>query len=136
VDVRLTVQGADPASHLRSLQEWLAEPIELRGRVRSLERPPAPGTLGPVLDSLLVALGPGGVAGALATAVIAWIRHRQGEVTVEVTRPDGGSVKVSASNVRGMTPAQLRAQVDQVSRVLDAGREAGANESNPRPRDD
>jgi hypothetical protein len=134
VDVRLTVQGEDPASHLRSLQEWLAEPIELRGRVRPLERPPAPGTLGPVLDSLLVALGPGGVAGALATVVIAWIRHRQGEVTVEVTRPDGGSVKVSAANVRGMTPAQLRAQVDQVSRMLDAGSagsDDGANEPNP-----
>jgi Effector Associated Constant Component 1 len=63
-----------------------------------------------------------------------WIRHRQGEVTVEVTRPDGGSVKVSAANVRGMTPAQLRAQVDQLSRVLEAGRGDGADESDPGPR--
>ncbi|WP_407698688.1 effector-associated constant component EACC1 [Streptomyces fagopyri] len=63
---------------------------EIRGRVGLAESPPIPGSLGPVTDGLLVALGPGAVT-APATTLVAWIRQRRSEVTLKVTRSDGAS---------------------------------------------
>ncbi|MBY8861215.1 hypothetical protein K7711_32390 [Nocardia sp. CA2R105] len=67
----MTSPDTDAADQLRSLCGWMADADGLRGRVTGRERAPEPGTLGPVLESVLVALGPGGVATAIATTVIA-----------------------------------------------------------------
>ncbi|MGC4770505.1 effector-associated constant component EACC1 [Micromonospora sp. DT44] len=105
------MSGEDHLAALESLQEWLVDDGELRGRVTGLESPPPPGALGPVLDSLLLALAPGSVATALATALISWIRHRGGAVRVEVELPDGRRVKLEADRVRELTDAQVRAHL-------------------------
>ncbi|MFF4394159.1 hypothetical protein [Streptomyces sp. NPDC001480] len=127
MDVRVEVRaGADAgadADGTRSLLAWLTEEDELRGRVTPHERPPVPGTLGPVLDGLVVALGSGGAATGLTTALVAWIRGRHGDVTVKATRPDGATMEISTKLVRPMTPQELRAFVADTSRMLDGGRE-------------
>jgi hypothetical protein len=132
VDVRIVVGtdgagGVVAADETRSLLAWLTEEGGLRGRVTPQESPPLPGTLGPVLDGLLVALGSGGAATGLATALVAWIRSRRGAVTVKATRPDGASVEVSAKLVGAMTPQELRTFVADTSRLLDGGRESGGS---------
>lgn len=121
MDAAVTVAGPDAFDQLRSLQEWLGDVDELRGRVGSRESAPERGTLGPVLDALAVALGPGGAATALATAVIAWLRSRRGEVRVKVTLPDDRSVELTARRIAGLDADALRQQVDQVAAMLDDG---------------
>ncbi|MFJ9866645.1 hypothetical protein [Streptomyces sp. NPDC101165] len=121
-------EGAD-ADETRSLLAWLTEADELRGRVTPQEGPPVPGTLGPVLDGLVVALGSGGAVTGLTTALVAWIRSRHSNVTVKATRPDGASLEISTKLVGPMTPQELRTFVTDTSRILETGREADGGAS-------
>ena len=97
MEVAVSVICEGETDELRSLYRWLVGEPELRGRVRLVERPPQPETLGSIPDLLTVA-GPGG---ALATAVIAWLRNHTSDVVCKVTRKDGTSVEISAKRVRG-----------------------------------
>ncbi|MFF4571030.1 hypothetical protein [Streptomyces sp. NPDC001410] len=126
MDVRVTdgADGTAAADETRSLLAWLAEADELRGRVTPQEGPPVPGTLGPVLDGLVVALGSGGAVTGLTTALVAWIRSRHSNVTVRATRPDGASLEISTKLVGPMTAQELRTFVTDTSRILESGREA------------
>jgi hypothetical protein len=119
VDVTVEVEGDRPADELRSLRAWLIAEQGLRGRVRLAESPPAPGTLGGVVEALTVALGPGGVATAMATVLITWIRRRTGKVSVKVTRADGASFEFSAPQINAMSSAEVRAVTAELSRALD-----------------
>ncbi|MFD5798395.1 hypothetical protein ACFWIO_33675 [Streptomyces diastatochromogenes] len=123
VDVRFTDDAdvAGAADETRSLLAWLTQEDELRGRITPQERPPVPGTLGPVLDGLVVALGSGGAVTGLTTAVVAWIRSRHSNVTVKATRSDGASLEISTKLVGPMTPQELRAFVADSSRLLEGG---------------
>lgn len=129
MDVRLTAEGGAGTDELRSLLSWLTDEDELRGRAALLESPPVPGTLGPVVDGLLVALGPGGAAAALSTALVSWIRHRRSEVVVKVTRPDGACVELSGRRVKLLGADDLSKLVGDTTAVLterlDAGEDAG-----------
>jgi hypothetical protein len=118
VEVSVSVVGDSGADGLRSLYEWLAGGDELRGRVRLVQAPPAPGTLGSALGSLVIALGPGGVATAAASVLISWIRHRTGNQSVRITRPDGTSLELTVTRVRGLDAAGVRSLVAEVSRSL------------------
>ncbi|MEV5784735.1 MULTISPECIES: effector-associated constant component EACC1 [Streptomyces] len=116
--VLLTAGDDASANELRSLQTWLNDVDEVRGRAELREGPPVPGTLGPVVDGLLVTLGPGGAVTALATALVAWIRHRRSEVTLKVTRGDGASFEVSAKRVQLLSAAELRGFVGELAAQL------------------
>ena len=110
--LRVRVHEGDALTELPSLKAWLSDTAELRGRVTGVELPPPPGTLGPLLDAIDVALGPGGAATAFATAIIAWIRHRSSSVKITISRPDGERVELEASRVRGLDADSLQAQVE------------------------
>lgn len=97
MEITVSVTCEHEPDELRSLYGWLAGESELRGRVRLVQRPPQPGVLGSIPELLTVA-GPGG---ALATALIAWLRNRTSDVVCKVTRKDGTTVEVSAKRVRG-----------------------------------
>ncbi len=77
MDAGVRAEGPEAADELRSLNSWLADVDELRGAVRRRAHEPRPGTLGPVLDALAVALGPAGAVTAFATTLIAWLRTRR-----------------------------------------------------------
>ncbi|MFB7467692.1 hypothetical protein ACFCZ1_30075 [Streptomyces sp. NPDC056224] len=111
--------GPEGADQLRSLHDWLGDVDELRGRLSLDERSPEPGTLGPVLDALVVALGPAGAATAFATAVIAWLRTRPGKVHIKVTLEDRRSVELTAENVSGLDAAALNQQVTRIAAMLE-----------------
>ncbi|MYV58538.1 hypothetical protein GTW37_01955 [Streptomyces sp. SID4931] len=118
MEVTVYAEGPDPAEELRSLHDWLTDIEELRGRVRCQESPPPPGTLGPLLDALSVALGPAGAATALATTVVAWLRTRRSEIRIKVTLPDRRSVELTAKGVSDLDSAALRQQVGDVAQLL------------------
>ncbi|MFI2664734.1 effector-associated constant component EACC1 [Micromonospora carbonacea] len=119
--LRISIDGDGTGDEARSLQDWLLDVPELRGRLTAAQAPPPPGKLGPVLEAVLVALGPGGAAAAAAAAVVAWIRHRSSDVTVRITRADGAEVEVTATRVRKLDQAALRAETDRLAALL--GRE-------------
>lgn len=114
----MIVDGPDALDQLRSLQKWLGDVDELRGRLSVQQSPPEPGTLGPVLDALAVALGPGGAATAFATATIAWLRSRRADISIKVKLPEGRSVEFTAKRVAGLDGDALRQHVDQVAAML------------------
>ncbi|MDG4792467.1 hypothetical protein [Micromonospora sp. WMMD1082] len=126
MDVRILVDSEHGAVHLAELHHWLADVPELRGRLTPLEAPPPPGVLGPTLEALLLAIAPGSVATAFATALVSWLRHRSGAVRVELELPDGSRVKLEADRVREMTDAELRGQLAAVLAGLSAGQPTGA----------
>ncbi|MBK3571458.1 MULTISPECIES: hypothetical protein [unclassified Streptomyces] len=121
----LNTNGPEAADELRSLHAWLSDVDELRGRVGCKESPPGKGTLGPLLEALTVALGPGAAATALATTVIAWLRTRRSEIRIKVTLPDRRSLEVSSKNVADLDAAALRQQVADVAALLGAQDQQG-----------
>ncbi|WP_018348269.1 effector-associated constant component EACC1 [Longispora albida] len=120
----LAVQAEREADDLHSLREWLVAEDLLRGRVRAVRPIPDPGTLGSVVETLAVMLGPGGVATAIASVLITWLRRRTGNVKVQVTAPDGSSMELSATNVRNVDAATLEKLTNQLSASLGNERQA------------
>ncbi|MGW2701484.1 effector-associated constant component EACC1 [Streptomyces sp. NPDC001340] len=124
--VTLSVSGG--ATEAADLAAWLDEEDVLRGRVRREVGPVPDGALGGELQQLVVGLTSGGVATAVASVIVAWLRRRTGSVTVRVSGRDGFEVEVRADQVRNMDAEQLRAQVDQLVSAAwsdGAGREPG-----------
>lgn len=125
MQVRLTVAGDDATAATRSLEEWLAGHDELRGRVGPVVTAPQPGTMGSVADVLMVTVGPGGVATAVASVLISWIRRQRGTVSVSARRPDGAEITLTADHVRGLTPEEVRSLVTELEARLNG---SGAGE--------
>ncbi|MFE4208460.1 hypothetical protein ACFRSX_35410 [Streptomyces goshikiensis] len=129
MDVRVLADGQDAADQLRSLQEWLVGVEELRGRVTAEEAPPPPGKLGPVLETLVVALGPGGAVTAFSVAVLAWLRTRRGDVRIKLTLLGGRSLELTARRVSGLDAEALRRQVADMTDALAKGGAEGEVEA-------
>ncbi|MEV4399209.1 hypothetical protein [Nonomuraea sp. NPDC049607] len=122
----MSIESGSDADLLRDLRRWLVEEPELRGRVAVVERDPEPGALGPVTDALQVILGAGGALATLATVLVAWLRGRNGEITVTLSRGDGqASVAVTAKGVKDLDMAAARALTDHLARVLGDADAAG-----------
>lgn len=132
VVVTVEVSGSDVAAGVGSLRAWLVGDEEWRGRVRVLSRPPEPGALGSMIEALTVAVGQGGAVTALASVVIAWIRRRRGDEVVKITRPDGGSIEVRATHVRGLDAAGVSALVSDLAKSLDAEGESDGDKRSTR----
>jgi Effector Associated Constant Component 1 len=119
MEVRLTVTGDDVTAAVRSLDVWLAGHDELRGRVRPAMTAPPPGAMGTETEVLTVALGQGGVATAMASVLISWIRRQAGRISVNVIRPDGAEITLTAEHIRGLTTEEIRSVVTQLETTLD-----------------
>ncbi|MFI6273779.1 hypothetical protein [Streptomyces sp. NPDC050988] len=117
MDVSVRLDGADQSGRLRSLALWLTAERELRGRVRTVEPPPEEGTLGPVVQEVLIAVAQGGI-GALVAALVGWIRQRGVDVTCSLTTTTGITVEVSTSRVRAASPEELQALVADLAESL------------------
>jgi Effector Associated Constant Component 1 len=118
MQVRLAVLGDDGTAAMRSLEAWLAGHEELRGRVRPVVMASRPGTMGPVAEALVVTIQ-GGVATAVASVLISWIRRQAGKVSVSATRPDGAKITLDAEHVRGVSAEEVGALVTQLAATLD-----------------
>jgi hypothetical protein len=103
VDIRLGVSAEGPRGHsLESLWQWLLNEDALRGRIQQSHAAPTEGEMGAVSDVLVVAVGSGGALTALTTSLGLWLsqrRGRSGAATVELSRPDGTTIAISATKV-------------------------------------
>lgn len=113
----LALAGDEASSdELRRLRAWLVEDDELRGRVRSVQRPPAQGALGPVLESLEVIAQP--AAAALAAALVTWLRSRVSRFRLEVRTERGAQVVLDSRQVKAMDPNEVNELVGRLSEVI------------------
>lgn len=123
MEIELSVSGDGPAEALRSLEGWLSDRDELRGRTRLIVATPGPGEMGALPDALTIALGPGGVATAMVTALasvlISWIRRQRGKVSVTAKRVDGAEITLNAEHVRGLNVEQIPPLVTELAAALD-----------------
>jgi hypothetical protein len=117
VDVTITTTG--DADDLRSLRAWLVQENELRGRVSLPAAPPREGTLGSVVEVLLAAVGSGGAITVLIGGIVSWLRHRGQDVTLEITRPDGASIKLDAKRMRDVNVEELQSLAASYSGFLE-----------------
>jgi hypothetical protein len=115
-EVQIRVSGAEDGA--ASLMSWLLAEVDLRGRIRLDGSPPPSGSLGAMTDVLTVAVGAGGSASVLASALVAWIRRRSGNTVIRVTRPDGSSIELEATEVRGLTAEGIAELVHRVNESL------------------
>jgi Effector Associated Constant Component 1 len=106
------------SDELRSLRTWLLGEAELRGRVGIVERSPDVGELGALPEALTIALGPGGVAAAVASALIAWVRHRTSDVVLRMTFANGTSVELDGRRLRRLSATDVSAQVVGLGQML------------------
>jgi hypothetical protein len=128
VTVVITLEGEAAVDELRSLRKRLVEE-QLGPRIRLVQHPPGSGELGPVVESIAAIVGPGGVAMALASVVISWLRRRVGDQELKITRPDGTVFELTVTNVRGIDEAAVRALIAQLGKWLESGiPEDGPNE--------
>jgi Effector Associated Constant Component 1 len=128
MDVTVRIPGESASEDVRALRRWLVVDDEFRGRVSLVDAAPQPGRLGVPIDMLAVSLGSGGALTTLVSALVAWIRHRTGDISIVVQRPDGGSIEVSAQRLRGMDPGAVRTLVDDLAQKLSGGQAADHGE--------
>jgi hypothetical protein len=121
VDVNVAMAGNNAADELRSLRAWLIEEDQLRGRVQLVADAPEHGTLGPDVQALVVALGPGGAVAVLAGGLVAWLRQRTSDVRITVRRDAGHvSVEMSVEGLHRLNDAGLRRLISDLEHVLGA----------------
>lgn len=115
-ELRLT--GSDDPAEIRELEAFLTNDPELRRWVAARVTAPEPGTMGSVADVLVVALGQGGTATALASVLISWIRRQRSKISVHARCACGKEITVSADHIRSLTAEQLRDQVGDLAEQL------------------
>jgi hypothetical protein len=127
VDFEVRQSADDGADELDSLYFWLIAEPDLRGRVTLKPAPPGSGHMGFFTDSLGIAISPDNAVSLLVSSLVSWMANRRNgsesatsssRITLLVTRSDGAAMELSNALLDGLTPAQLQAQVDQLSEVL------------------
>ncbi|KJY28680.1 hypothetical protein [Streptomyces sp. NRRL S-495] len=117
MDVHISVAGGETGpgtvAEAESLTDWLRGEPGLT-RVTLTGRPPGPGEMGSVLDTVTVALGAGGALQVLASSLRTWFAQpRRSDVRVKIRRTDGGTVEIDAKRVRaGDLEAILRTALE------------------------
>ncbi|WP_327728646.1 hypothetical protein OG250_20320 [Streptomyces sp. NBC_00487] len=87
-----------PDDDLSVLRRGLVAEPELRGRVRLVTRAPEEGQMGSGIELLAIAIGSSGAVTALVRSLPALIKARRAAAAVELTLPDGRTVKVTADS--------------------------------------
>ncbi|MET7718414.1 hypothetical protein [Streptomyces sp. NPDC005407] len=123
--VLVSTLDSKATEELRSLRSELQAEDAWRGRVELVERPPARGTLGPVLEALQLVLEPGTAAPFLA-ALVAWLRWRTSDIELTVRRTDDSTtVKLSGKRLKDQDAAALAAELDRLTKHLSRPDEFG-----------
>lgn len=118
MELQLSIEGRD--GDRQALWEWLKAERDLRGRVRVATAAPAEGTMGGISDiavhAAAGAAGAGAVWVALSRSLSTWLINRRADVTIEITTPDGRTLRVDSKRVdQEKLLRAVRALVEQTS---------------------
>src|SRR4051794_3588974 len=87
-------------SELRELRDWLARDQPRPAQLAFISSPAEPGTMGPVADTLQVAVGTGGAITVLAGSIATWLSTRKQDISLRLVRQDGESLELSGRVVQ------------------------------------
>ncbi|MDF2272005.1 hypothetical protein P2Q00_42335 [Streptomyces coacervatus] len=108
-DSAATVGDAD----LAGIRHQLNTEPELRGRVRLVRKTPADEQMGAGIGLLTIAISSSGAVTALVRSLPALLKAQRAAATVELSLPDGRSVKItadSADDAQSLLDTALRNQ--------------------------
>ncbi len=99
----LTDDATDRAANtteddLSLLRRGLVAEPELRGRVSLASKAPEESQMGSGIELLVIAIGSSGAVTALIRSLPTLLKARRAAATVELTLPDGRSVKITADS--------------------------------------
>ncbi|MEV4243485.1 hypothetical protein AB0J63_08755 [Streptosporangium canum] len=120
MQVSVTVTPDEDGDDVRSLRISLAAEEDLAGRVAIEPAAQKPGSLGGVVDTLLVSLISAGAVTAFTRVLIVWIRHQTSDAKVVMRKPDGTEVEISAQRVRGLSPEALTAMTEHMTKSIES----------------
>lgn len=111
----VTIETDGSADDLFQLLEWLNDNDELRGRVNLPSKQIRPGQMGGLTDVLIVAVGAGGVATALARSLTTWFTVRRSKIAVTIKTGADPEITLDAERVRMPEVAQaLQSMLEQL----------------------
>jgi membrane-associated two-gene conflict system component 1 (EACC1) len=96
MEILISLAGEADESELLALRDWLMQESPRPGPAELVAAPAEPGTMGPLIDTLQVALASGGAGSVLAGSVATWLSTRRRPVSLRVKRPDGSELEISA----------------------------------------
>ncbi|MFX0581141.1 effector-associated constant component EACC1 [Nocardia nepalensis] len=102
----LTIRTDGSDDELFQLLEWFNDDDELRGRVSLPSNKIRPGQMGDLYDVLVVAVGAGGIAPALARSLTTWFTVRRSDITITLKRDDHTEITVDAKRIKTPEIAQ------------------------------
>ncbi|MEU2258254.1 hypothetical protein ABZ540_34370 [Nocardia xishanensis] len=114
---QLTIRTHGSADDLFQLLEWFNDDDELRGRVSLPPNRIPPGQMGDLYDVLVVAVGAGGIAPALARSLTAWFTVRRSDIAVTVKIDDHTEITLDAKRIK--TPEITQALQSMLARPRD-----------------
>ncbi|MFI0410671.1 hypothetical protein ACH34S_32680 [Actinomadura sp. 3N508] len=97
--IQIRVAADDEGGELAALLSWLRADRTLRGRVRPGKRPPLPGELGGVLETVDAVIETAAASMALAQALSAWLQaRRRPAVRLSITTRDGRTLELETDD--------------------------------------
>ncbi|MCU1648303.1 MAG: hypothetical protein JWN03_8578 [Nocardia sp.] len=97
---QLTIQTNGSADDLFQLLEWFNDDDELRGQVSLPPTRIRPGQMGDLYDVLVVAVGAGGIAPALARSLTAWFTVRRSDIAVTLKIDGHTEITIDAKRIK------------------------------------
>ncbi|MEV0712868.1 effector-associated constant component EACC1 [Nocardia aurea] len=85
---QLSIRTDGSQDDLIQLLDWFAHDDALRGHVHPRPVLVRDEQMGDLYDVLMVAVGTGGLAPALARSLTTWLAHRRSDITITVARDD------------------------------------------------
>jgi hypothetical protein len=99
--MRVTVKAdEDTEEEVRSLYRWLKDSDCAGLTLDLVQGIPAKGTMGPVTDTITVALGGSSAIATIATAFFSWLRHRRSDVHLSIRTQAGDLLTLDATSVK------------------------------------
>lgn len=89
----------DTEEEVRSLYRWLKDGDCSDLALDLLPGIPAKGTMGPVTDTITVALGGSSAIATIATSLFGWLRHRRSDVHLSIRTQAGDLLTLDATSV-------------------------------------
>ncbi|WP_431972541.1 effector-associated constant component EACC1 [Nocardia sp. bgisy134] len=114
---QLTIRTDGGADELFRLYEWFNDDDELRGRVSLPSNQIRPGQMGELTEALVVAVGAGGIATALARSLTTWFTVRRSEVTITLKRDNNTEITIDAKRIK--LPEVTQAVQQMIERPVD-----------------
>ncbi|MFE5460075.1 hypothetical protein [Nocardia sp. NPDC056564] len=103
---QLTLHTNGSADDLIELLEWFNEDDDLRGRVELPSNGIRQGQMGDLYDVLVVALGAGGIASALARSLTSWFTVRGSDIAITLKIDGHTELTLDAKRIKAPEVAQ------------------------------